>query len=1445
MWKRCEMRGNSKLLAGALTVLLFFTAVPLMNLVFAESSLPLNLETVSDGNLSGGTVSDGNSGGGKTPGGEEESPEGGIQMDGGEFVQSVALLDSDGNEIAGEMSLKKRYLLRYEMISPLQIKLNDTDVILPPYMEKGIEYLLPGIPNDFCDFEGNIAVKAMNENGQIITVATIRIGADGIPVFIVEADLDQGRLLDGYFEVEVHLNRETIGDAEDFIFELPKGGSLEAEIAENKMQPPTVSKEAYEYDQDSKTVTWIITVQNADKTMKDIYPLIFSDVIGEGQIYVEGSFKAITPDNIAVEEFEVTDNQLIWQCSNALGGTTVQYEYQTKVDVMELLQNNLTNEDVNVTVQNVLSAEGADGSKVIEDLAASQDITEKSPVSIVKSVGETIYYSEEENTAEIEWTVTVTVNGYEIKDLTVYDYFDAGFSSVSLKGEPVCDPQPAANSRGYVPMAGSNHGKNYQWFYHIGDVSGNVAYTITYTTVIENFSEYVKRNNGISPKNQTWYDFVYPMGDGVQSKDFSGSVVTSNANQISANIVEKTGVYDPATHRVTWKVIVNPNQIQLPNAEIIDRIPTGQRYVESTVKIADAVPVATTVDEGNNLVSFRFGEDGLSGRTAIITLVTELEDSESGKWANNWSGRLENQVTLYADVLKEGGVSDTGTAFAKSQVITKDLGAFHYTDHTIQVTITINQNNMELTGAIVTDQLADYGLTLEDGGVQIDGIPLEEGTASDRPSYRYENGVLEIYPEEKLTQKTIITFTVQATDEYMYDHRSEAVIGFENTASLISEQYGEKVIARDTANMQNSPIVKSGTVMNQTGVISYKVEFNRTLADLPAGIMLTDTLPDGLMFRQSTVKLWLADVNDSTGVMTKTDREAEGYVFQVDMSGTDTMLEVSLPGGKQAYILEYEVQIVDKEKAPFVNRAMVAEYTGDGAARGSVSIDKIQVANARLENQIYIKVKKLDVYGNPLAGAVFSLNQGEKRLLLGATKEDGYLVFAGIEPNTEYTIVELRAPEGYVLFTQPWTFTTGTRGGVEYALEGIFVNQEEGWEQEGGEEETEPGNGSSEEETEPGNGSDEEETEPGNGSGEEETEPGNGSNGEEAEPGNGSGEEEAEPGNGSGEEETESGNGSNGEEAEPGGAGEDRKPDSENSGETKPGDDREKPGADSVETMSGEDNGETGAWDATLPPAQQEKLEIDRLPQTGGFWGSGLLYVIGAMMTGAGFMMWHNPKKTVSRWGRILMVVGISLIMCTLVLNLYTKWRNAREVAAFEEEILESEIIEPEMFPSEPKPPYPPNTMESSSFLSEEAQLPMTVQELQDENGVLAVLSIPVISCKEAVKEGCGSRVLAVALGHMEGTALPGHSGNCVIVGHRNYSFGLHLNRLGEVDAEDEITITTKEGAFTYTVTEIKVVEPKDLSVLEQTEEPRLTLITCTPIYIATHRLIVIAELRG
>jgi sortase A len=61
----------------------------------------------------------------------------------------------------------------------------------------------------------------------------------------------------------------------------------------------------------------------------------------------------------------------------------------------------------------------------------------------------------------------------------------------------------------------------------------------------------------------------------------------------------------------------------------------------------------------------------------------------------------------------------------------------------------------------------------------------------------------------------------------------------------------------------------------------------------------------------------------------------------------------------------------------------------------------------------------------------------------------------------------------------------------------------------------------------------------------------------------------------------------------------------------------------------------------------------------------------------------------------------------------------------------------------------------------------------------------------------------------------------------------------------DEIRVKTTKGEFVYEVTDIFVVEPHEVWVLDPTPEATITLVTCTPIRVATHRLIVKGKLKN
>lgn len=119
---------------------------------------------------------------------------------------------------------------------------------------------------------------------------------------------------------------------------------------------------------------------------------------------------------------------------------------------------------------------------------------------------------------------------------------------------------------------------------------------------------------------------------------------------------------------------------------------------------------------------------------------------------------------------------------------------------------------------------------------------------------------------------------------------------------------------------------------------------------------------------------------------------------------------------------------------------------------------------------------------------------------------------------------------------------------------------------------------------------------------------------------------------------------------------------------------------------------------------------------------------------------------------------------------------------------------------------------------------------------------IPKIGVDAPVLEGDSWETLKKGAGHHLGTANPGERGNVYISAH-NDIYGQIFRRLEELDLGDEVIIYAGATSYRYVVREKRIVEPTDVSVMYPTTEPILSLQTCYPYMVDTHRLVVIARL--
>ena len=126
--------------------------------------------------------------------------------------------------------------------------------------------------------------------------------------------------------------------------------------------------------------------------------------------------------------------------------------------------------------------------------------------------------------------------------------------------------------------------------------------------------------------------------------------------------------------------------------------------------------------------------------------------------------------------------------------------------------------------------------------------------------------------------------------------------------------------------------------------------------------------------------------------------------------------------------------------------------------------------------------------------------------------------------------------------------------------------------------------------------------------------------------------------------------------------------------------------------------------------------------------------------------------------------------------------------------------------------------------------------------GIMGYITIPKISVELPIYHGTDEVVLQVAAGHLEGSSLPvgGAGTHAVISAHRGLPSAKLFTNLDELEVGDRFTITVLNRVLTYEVDQISIVLPTEIDQLLPTEGmDYVTLMTCTPYGINTHRLLV------
>lgn len=126
--------------------------------------------------------------------------------------------------------------------------------------------------------------------------------------------------------------------------------------------------------------------------------------------------------------------------------------------------------------------------------------------------------------------------------------------------------------------------------------------------------------------------------------------------------------------------------------------------------------------------------------------------------------------------------------------------------------------------------------------------------------------------------------------------------------------------------------------------------------------------------------------------------------------------------------------------------------------------------------------------------------------------------------------------------------------------------------------------------------------------------------------------------------------------------------------------------------------------------------------------------------------------------------------------------------------------------------------------------------------GIMGYITISKIGVELPIYHGTSDSVLQIAAGHLEGSSLPvgGTSTHAVISAHRGLPSAKLFTNLDQLEVGDTFTITVLDRVLTYEVDKISIVLPTETDELKIAEgKDYVTLMTCTPYGINTHRLLV------
>ena len=208
------------------------------------------------------------------------------------------------------------------------------------------------------------------------------------------------------------------------------------------------------------------------------------------------------------------------------------------------------------------------------------------------------------------------------------------------------------------------------------------------------------------------------------------------------------------------------------------------------------------------------------------------------------------------------------------------------------------------------------------------------------------------------------------------------------------------------------------------------------------------------------------------------------------------------------------------------------------------------------------------------------------------------------------------------------------------------------------------------------------------------------------------------------------------------------------------------------------------------------------------------------------------------------LLVGLSLLLYPTISNYWNSLHQSEAVASYSKEVRNTDELKLQKMFEEAEAYNQTLEKGTTPDLNLNSEDTSTYNDILDvtRTGIMGYVEIPELNTIMPIYHGTDEAVLQIAIGHVPGTSLPvgGKGAHSVISGHRGLPSAKLFTNINQLDNGDIFFIHVLGETLTYQVDQQLTVLPEDVEALAiDPDQDNVTLVTCTPYGVNTHRLLV------